>query len=404
MADVAGQDAAQAGQPTPPRPDRALEGAYQYALTVVDRLLGELEAFPHTTERGRWRVSAHGRWTAGFWIGLVWLRYLERPTAGLRAEADAWLARLAPRQHDTTTHDMGFLFEPSFVRGYLITGEPAMRDVALQAARSLATRYHGCGGYIQAWDESEDPAHRGRTIVDTVMNLPLLLWAAEVTGEAHLRDIALRTAQTTADHHVRADGSTYHVVDFDPDTGGATRYGTHQGYSDNSCWSRGQAWALYGFCRLSMLTGEARWLETSRRLADFFLAHLPADGLPYWDLLLPSTENEPRDSAAAAIAASGLLDLAAQVPDAHAGAHYRTHAERILEVLTATCLTRGRSAEQGVLLHGTVDRPRDSAVDVSIVYGDHYFVEALTKVLRPERRHLLDAAGVFAAARGKAVA
>ena len=387
-----------------PRPDSALEGAYEYALTVVGRLLGELEAFPHTTEHGRWRVSAHGRWTAGFWIGLIWLRYLEQPSPALRADADAWLARLVLRQNDTTTHDMGFLFEPSFVRGYLITGESAMRDVAVQAARSLATRYHARGGYIQAWDESEDPAHRGRTIVDTVMNLPLLAWAADVTGEARLRDIALRTAETTAGHHVRADGSTYHVVDFDPDTGDPIRYGTHQGYSDSSCWSRGQAWALYGFCRLFMVTGEARWLETSRRLADFFLAHLPSDGLPYWDLVLPGTENEPRDSAAAAIAASGLLDLASQAPDEDDRARYWTQAERILEVLTAICLTRGRPAEQGVLLHGTVDRPRGSAVDVSIVYGDHYFVEALTKALRPERRRLLDAAGAFAAARGKAVA
>lgn len=376
------------------RPYAELEDAYAYALDVVDRLLAELPAFPHTTDRGRWRTSEHGRWTAGFWIGLIWLRYLERPASQLRAAAERWLARLAPRRWDTTTHDMGFLFEPSFVRGYRVTGQAAWRDVAVQAARSLATRYHEPGGYIQAWDEAEDPIHRGRTIVDTVMNLPILIWAGREVGEPRLAEIAERVAATTLRHHVRPDGSTYHVVDFDPESGRAVRYTTHQGYSDESCWSRGQAWAFYGFGKLYLQTGDRRWRDASRRLADFFLDHLPADSLPYWDFRLPDTAGQPRDSSAAAIAASGLFDLAAAADDEPAvRERYRAAALRLLTALVRDCLSRGVPGQQGILLHGTVDKPRNSAVDESIIYGDHYFVEALTKLLRPERRPLLDAVG-----------
>lgn len=370
-----------------------LEDAYHYSLEVVERLLGELDEFPHTTDRGRWRVSAHGRWTAGFWVGLIWLLYLERGDERIKREAERWLAKLAPRQYDTTAHDMGFLFEPSFVRGYRITWSGDYRAVAVQAARSLASRFREPGGYIQAWDEAEDPIHRGRTIVDTVMNLPLLTWAAGVGGDPRLHEIARRVAQTTAHYHVRPDGSTYHVVDFDPETGQAVRFTTHQGCSEESCWSRGQAWALYGFSKLYLLTSEVRWLEVAQRLADFFLDNLPADGLPYWDFRLPDLGGQPRDSSAAAIAASGLLELAACTSDRQAAERHRAGAECLLGVLVRTCLSRGVPGQHGILLHGTVDKPRDSAVDESIIYGDHYFVEALTKVLRPERRPRLNAVG-----------
>ncbi len=226
---------------------------------------------------------------------MLWLLYLERRAEWVRREAERWLQRLAPRQTDTTTHDLGFLFEPSFIRGYRITGEPAYRSAAIQAARSLATRFHVPGDYIQAWDEAEDPSHRGRTIVDTVMNLGMLVWAAQETGQTPLAEIADRVAETTARCHVRPDGSTDHVVDFDPETGRPVRFTTHQGYAPDTCWSRGQAWALYGFVRLYRLTGKRRWLETACRLADFFLVNLPEDFLPYGDCRLPSRAGEPRD-------------------------------------------------------------------------------------------------------------
>jgi unsaturated chondroitin disaccharide hydrolase len=344
--------------------------------------LERLDGFPHTTREGRWRTSDHGRWTAGHWVGIIWLAYLWSGDPALREEAYRWSERLEPRKTDTTTHDMGFLFYPSFVRGYRITGDTAFRDAALTAARSLATRFHENGGYIQAWDEAEDPIHAGRTIVDTVMNLPLLLWAAGEADEPRLREIALRVAATTARHHVRRDGSTYHVVDFDPATGQPVRYTTHQGLHDESFWTRGQAWALYGFSAVSRLSGRADFRQIADRVADFFVEHLEPGQAPPWDFAA-SGPNEPWDAAAGAIAADGLLDLAMAAIDPGDKARREAEAQRLLDVLVTTCVSEGKTDYQGLLMHATADRPRDSAVDESLIYGDHYFFEALLRATDP---------------------
>lgn len=340
--------------------------------------LARLDAFPHVTREGVWRTSAHGRWTAGHWLGILWLTYLRSGDPALLAAAQEWSRRLEFRQTDTTTHDMGFLFYPSFVRGYRITGDPYYRNVALAAAASLATRFHEPGDYIQAWEEAEDPMHRGRTIVDTVMNLPLLLWAAEEAGEPRYREIALRVAEMTVKHHVRADGSTHHVVDFDPDTGEAVRYTTHQGLGDDSCWTRGQAWAIYGFSEVARLSDRADLHEVANRLAGYFVAHLEPHRAPLWDFAAEGAE-QPRDAAAGAIAAAGLLDLAFAAPGEAERARRMAEARALLDALIATCTEEGDNAPHGLLLHATADLPRGSGLDVSLIYGDHYYFEALLR-------------------------
>jgi unsaturated chondroitin disaccharide hydrolase len=346
------------------------------------RNLSRLDAFPHTTRGGLWRTSAHGRWTAGHWIGIIWLAYLRSGDPRLMDAARTWLERLAPRQTDTTTHDMGFLFSPSFVRGYRITGDRALREIALTAARSLTTRFNDAGGYIQAWDEREDPIHAGRTIVDTVMNLPLLCWASYETGDPRFRQIALRVADTTARHHVRADGSTYHVVDFDPVTGDPVRYTTHQGLSDESFWTRGQAWATYGFATVARLSDRQDLHKVADRLADFFLSRLEPDRAPPWDFAATGPD-EPRDAAAGAIAAAGLLELAGLARDPAERERRIGQAHGLLAVLIATCFDETDAGGQGLLLHATADRPRDSAVGESLIYGDHYFFEAVYRAADP---------------------
>jgi unsaturated chondroitin disaccharide hydrolase len=346
------------------------------------RNLNRLDAFPHTTRNGVWRTSEHGRWTAGHWVGIIWLAYLWSGDSALREAAYAWAERLAPRQSDTTTHDMGFLFYPSFVRGYRITGEPFFRDAALTAAHSLTTRFHDTGGYIQAWDEAEDPIHAGRTIVDTVMNLPLLLWAFEESGDSRFREIAVRVADTTARHHVRDDGSTYHVVDFDPKTGQPIRYTTHQGLHDDSFWTRGQAWAIYGFAAVSRMSTSQDLRQVANRLADFFVGLLEPGQPPPWDFAA-SGPDEPRDASAGAIAADGLLDLAMTAPDTQERARRIAEARSLLDVLIMTCFDREDSQGHGLLLHATADRPRNSAVDESLIYGDHYFFEAVFRAAKP---------------------
>ncbi|MEZ4562216.1 MAG: glycoside hydrolase family 88 protein [Thermomicrobiales bacterium] len=197
--------------------------ALDACVATTRRNLARLDGFPYWTEQGRWLTEQRGRWTGGHWLGIIWMAYLRSGDPALLDAAYAWSRRLEPRKTDTTTHDMGFLFYPSFVRGYRLTGDPYFREVALTAAESLTTRFNPNGGYLQAWDDTGKPENQGRTIVDTAMNLPFLLWAAGETGDRRYSEIALRVADTTAAHHVRPDGSTFHVVDFDPATGQAVR-------------------------------------------------------------------------------------------------------------------------------------------------------------------------------------
>lgn len=354
--------------------------ALDASIVTTRRNLAHLDGFPYWTEQGRWLIEQRGRWTGGHWLGIIWMAYLRTGDAALLEVAYAASRRLEPRKLDTTTHDMGFLFYPSFVRGYRITGDPYFRDVALTAAASLTTRFHPNGGYLQAWDDTHNPANRGRTIVDTVMNLPLLLWAAEETGDVRYREIALRVAEATAAHHVRPDGSTFHVVDFDPDSGQAVRYGTHQGLHDTSLWARGQAWAIYGFSVVARMSGEDTFRAVSARAADCFLAHLEPGRAPAWDFA-DAGPDVPRDASAGAIAAGGLLDLG--TPER------RTQGQVLLDVLLDTCTPPAGSEEEGLLLHQTGDLPHGNAIDVSLIYGDHYFMESLYRLTDPAASEVL---------------
>lgn len=358
--------------------------ALAFGLAKLGDTARRLHGFPHTTDHGHWRQSEHGRWTAGFWVGALWLAYLATGEADWARQATAWAHRLEPRQHDRTTHDMGFLFQPSFVRGWKITHDPAFRDVALAAGAAHASRYHPVGRFLPAWDPSEDPRFAGRMIVDTVMNLPILFWGAQVGGRPEWEQIGRAVAATIRTQHLRPDGSTIHVIDFDPATGRVVGAMTHQGYAPDSCWTRGQAWALYGFTQVYNWSRDQHDLDAARQLADYFLAHLPDDHVPYWDFQAPDIPQAPRDSAAGAIAASGLLELA-RVLGETSGERYRQAGVAILDGLIDQCLSRGAPDQEGILLHATVDLPHQSAIDESTIYGDHYFLEALCKVLVPEQ-------------------
>ncbi len=361
-----------------------LKTAFEIGVEITSANLLRLEEFPHTTDGGKWKQSRHGRWTAGFWVGLLWIPYLSSGDLHWKHEAEKWAKKLESRKFDRFTHDMGFIFQPSFVRGYSITKDEYFRNVALCACASHASRYNSIGKFIPAWDVSEDPIFSGRTIVDTVMNLPILYWGARNGGDTKWAEIADNVAATIRKHHVRHDGSTFHVVDFDPQRGIARSYTTHQGYAANSCWSRGQAWAIYGFSQLYGLTKNPDDLETAKRLADYFISRLPDDVIPYWDFDAPNVPYEPKDSASAAIAASGLLELDRVLGGSST---YASVAKEILLTLAKGYMNMDKEAlnQQGILLKGAVDVPRASAIDESIIYGDHYFMEALFKLLYPEQ-------------------
>ena len=362
------------------RVDRALE----LAITKCLRDANRLSAFPHVTNDGDWLISEHARWTGGFFVGMLWLAGVLRADPAVLRTARSWAVRLAPRASDRSTHDMGFLFEPSCVRGHNIGADEQLRSMAISAARSLASRYVSKGRYIPAWDPSELPEYLALAIVDTVMNLPILCWAARETGDDRMHEIAVQTVETIRVQHIRPDGAAYHVVDHDPKTGAVTHRGTHQGAHDNSCWTRGQAWTLYGFTRMATVLRSAQLMATARKTADYFLARMGDRLVPPWDFDRDGP-NEPIDSSAGAIAASGLLELGRRTG---AKAYARAGA-RLVDGLIDQCIDLDRADQPGLLMHGTVDYPRRSGVDESIMYGDHYFMEALVKLRRPEHWNIL---------------
>lgn len=355
--------------------DRTLDLGIAKCLRDADRL----NAFPHVTNDGDWLVSEHARWTGGFFVGMLWLAGALREDPTILNTARSWALRLAPRATDCSTHDMGFLFEPSCVRGHNIKADEQLRSLAINAGQSLASRFVPRGAYIPAWDPSEGQEYLALAIVDTIMNLPIVYWAANETGDSRLREIAVQTAETIRKQHIRPDGATYHVVDHDPDTGEVTHRGTHQGAHDESCWTRGQAWTLYGFTRMGAILESDELMATARKTADYFLNQMGERTIPPWDFDR-NDANEPVDSAAGAIAATGLIELGRRTGEQT----YAQAGERIVHGLIGACVDFDHPDKPGLLMHGTVDYPRRSGVDESIMYGDHYFMETLVKLRHPE--------------------
>jgi hypothetical protein len=265
----------------------------------------------------------------------------------------------------------------SFGNGLRLAGTEAYRPILLQAASSLASRFNPKVGSLKSWESR--PKWDFPVIIDNMMNLELLFWGAKNGGPPSLREIATTHALTTIANHFRPDGSTYHVVDYDTATGKVRARNTHQGYADESVWARGQAWALYGFTMTFRETGDARFLAAAQRAADWFIGHLPSDGVPYWDFKAPGIPDEPRDAAAGAIAASGLLELALMTPEREKGDTYRRAAERTLASLCSPAYLAREGQEPSILRHATGHRPGGSEVDVPLIYADYYFLEAILR-------------------------
>jgi len=325
---------------------------------------------------GRVLGTAARDWTSGFYPGLLWLLYGYSRDMQFERSARQWTAVLEEQKKNLGTHDLGFIIYSSFGNGYRLTGDPRYKDVIVEAARSLATRFNARVGAIRSWDFG---SWRYPVIIDNMMNLELLFAAARLGGDSRYRDIAVAHADTTLRNHFRADGGSYHLVDFDPDTGVARSKETVQGAGDGSVWARGQAWAVYGFTMAYRETRDGRYLRRAESAAEFVLQRLPADHVPYWDYSVERTQRTPRDASAAAIAASALYELAELAPARRA--RYRLAADRIVASLGASY--RATSAEhQYLLLHGTGDFPRRFEVDVPLIYADYYYVEALLRRLR----------------------
>lgn len=322
-------------------------------------------------------------WTASFWIGILWLCSLYRRDVRIDAVITRQMESFQNRLDQNIclqTHDVGFLYTLSAVAGYQLTGNERARQMALGAAEKLMERYNRPAGILQAWGAVDDPEAQGRMIVDCMMNLSLLYFASEHGGSEKYRHAALTHVEASKRYLIRKDDTTYHTFYMDPITG-APRYGkTHQGFADDSCWARGQAWGIYGFARSYAHTGDVECLKISCRLADYFLAHLPKDQVCYWDLVFTEGKEE-RDSSAAAILVNGLLETASLLPLSDLRRErYQCKALEILRSLSQEYTTRERPDSNGILLHGVYSKPENNGVDECCIWGDYFYLEALIRL------------------------
>ncbi|NUT51091.1 MAG: glucuronyl hydrolase [Saccharothrix sp.] len=337
------------------------------------------------TPRGGQPEGANAGWTTGFWPGMLWLVWEGTgDEAVLRAaqhEVDRFEDRVV-RGIDLDTHDLGFLYTLSCVTPWRLLGHSRARRAALKAADHLMDRFLEPAGIVQAWGDLSDPLQRGRTIIDSLMNMPLLYWASEATGSSSYARAAARHTEQLRRHVLRPDGTTFHTFYWDPETGEPLRGATEQGHRDDSCWARGQAWGIYGFALGYRHTRHRPHLDAARRCADRFLARLPQDRVAYWDLVFTDGSDEERDSSAAAIAVCGLYELAGHLADDR----YRAEGDAILTSLATTYATAPGGTAAALLRHGVYDKPKGVGVDEGNLWGDYFYLEALTRRLRPHWR------------------
>jgi unsaturated chondroitin disaccharide hydrolase len=354
------------------------QGALDFAATQATRIIANYPGYyPMYTVSGKWNREGD-RWTSwceGFFPGILWLFHKHTGNPEWRHWAEVYSRPLESRKGDRTVHDLGFLFFSAYLRWYRLTGDGALREVLIEAGRTLALRRQK-GGYLSSFIGPES------LFIDIMMNVGLVFWAANASGDEHLRQIALDHCRTTARYLIRPDGGTAHEGIFDIESGRFLRTSTHQGHSADSTWSRGLAWAIYGFTAASRLSGEKEFLETARKCAGFYLEHTPSGLVPFWDFDAPIHERRLWDSSAAAITASGLWDLSEEVTDPIEKNQYRRGALTILQTLCSDqFLARSQPEWEGILRHGVYHYPKSLGVDESVIWGDHFFIEALVKAL-----------------------
>ena len=324
---------------------------------------------------GRYRIKKNDDWTNGFWTGMLWMAYLHTGRQTFKELALKNVASFEERLRDHFVldhHDIGFLYSPSVTAAWNVTGEERLKDVIVRAADVLAARFQEKGGFIQAWGPlGEEKEYR--LIIDSLLNLPLLYTAGNITDNGYYREIAERHYDNVIDCIVREDGSTYHTYYFDKETGRPKYGATHQGFNDQSCWARGQAWAIYGIPLHARVSGfPMTWEEREilEKATDYFEKHLPSDGMPYWDLVFTDGDEQPRDSSALAIAACGMLET---------GQWGR--GEEMIRTCQNLASSEGEEDCEGLLLHGVYAYAEGKGVDEPNLWGDYFYMEALFRLL-----------------------
>jgi len=326
---------------------------------------------------GTWNMVKKGSWVSGFYPGVLWHLYALTGDEKWHRAGEAALLKLDSVQFFGYDHDIGFRIFNSFGSALRFTKDSSYIPVILDAAETLESRYDPVTGVIRSWDWHDQWQYP--VIIDNMMNLELLFWAARETGDSEMEKVAMSHAEHTMENHFRDDYSTYHVLDYDTLTGEVREKVTFQGYADSSMWARGQAWAIYGFTMAARETGRENFLSQAQSAAAIFLERLPEDGVPYWDFDAPGIPNAPKDASAAAITASALLELADLVDEQADQLRYRNAAVALLNAL-ATEDYLAKLPQQGLLLHSTGHQPGNSEIDEHIIYADYYFLEALLRL------------------------
>lgn len=318
-------------------------------------------------------------WCTGFYPGTLWYIYEQTNDEVIRKEAERALQVIEPNQTYTGNHDLGFMMYCSFGNAYRLTKNEKYKDIIFRSAQSLATRYRPTIKVIQSWNKNQ--YFNCPVIIDNMMNLEMLNWVTDNGGDKKFKEIAITHSNTTLKNHFRPDFSSYHVIDYNLDTGGVNRKATWQGAADCSAWSRGQAWGFYGYTMMFRFTKDQKYLNHARNIAKYILNHpnLPADKIPYWDFDAPLIPLAKRDASAAAIIASALLELG-QYTKGNEKQEYIDNAETILQSLSGDTY-RAKAGENGgfILKHSTGALPLNSEIDVPLIYADYYFLEALKR-------------------------
>ncbi len=377
--------------------DRAeIEAALDFALDQVMDNLGEFTtSFKRAFSTDNfYDATGNVNWTTGFWTGQVWLAWEWAKRKGLEREAgalkkageiqiDSFLDRINGKR-EVDHHDMGFLYSPSCVAGYKLIGSKKGREAAVKAADQLIGRFHPVGEFIQAWGPMDQPENY-RFIIDCLLNLPLLYWASEETGDEKYREIAQKHIRTAIANVIREDYSTWHTFFMNMETGEPDHGATCQGYRDGSAWARGQAWGVSGTALAYRYTKKAEYIEDFRHVTGYFLEHLPSDLVPYWDLEFGEGSGEPRDSSSASIAACGMLEMAEYLEDEEA-ACYREMAGKIMRSVVKDYAVKSKAESNGLVLHSTYSKKSPyntctpEGVDECNIWGDYFYMEALTRL------------------------
>ena len=346
------------------------------AISDLDVIAIDSTAIPRTIENGVMKGTRSKSWTSGFYPGLLWQLYGHSQDQALLEAAQQWTAFVEKEKWDGGTHDLGFKIYCPYGNAYKLTQDASYKDVFVRAAQTLSTRYNPKVKAIRSWDHHEH-LWKYPVIIDNMMNLELLFEASRYTGDSTFYKIATDHANTTLDNHFRADNSSYHVVDYNPDTGEVVKKNTHQGLAHESAWSRGQAWGLYGYTVAYRYTKDKSYLDQAMRIADYIYQHpnMPADLIPYWDYDV-SGDDQPRDVSAAAIAASALLELQEYVPQKTD--QYIDWAQRTLSSIGSEKYKL--DTPPFFLQHSTGSVPGEFEIDSPIIYAEYYYVEALLKL------------------------